>query len=586
MKLNLNFLTLFIFLLQFSACHSTKPKEELVNSQKVHLENFNTEFEKKIYEVVPGVYSAVGYGIANSMLIVGKDGLIIIDTLDEIQASKQVLEEFRKISNLPIKAIIYTHSHPDHIFGSQSFVDGQSPEVYAHESLLPAVQKLASETTPIIGTRSARMFGNYLEKSDLVNVGIGPYQGYNADTKLDFVPPTKTFRDTLEIDISGIRLKLIHARGETDDQIYIYYSEKNILFVGDNFYKAFPNLYTIRGTWFRSLKNWYQSLDIIRNLKPEYLIPSHGKPVTGKTYIFDIVTDYRDAVQFVHDQSLRGINAGYHPDDLVEFVKLPDHLKKSPYLQEVYGKVSWSVRSAFTGNLGWFSGDSAELQPLDRKAYADLIVDLAGGKENLLKYTKSKLQSKEYQAVLTLSGYLLRNDPNFSEVVSLRIEALEKLGQSESNANAKHYYLTEALELRKKFVAKIKVKPSPALLRRYPVKVILSSFVTNLDPNLSFDSDEKVGFVFSDTKESYTIHLRKAVAEVIPGLLDDAKLVVELDSQDWKEMLVRLKNPATTVLKFKFKKGNLISFVQFLKKFSPKEQILSSQIPAYQSIGK
>ncbi|PJZ45158.1 alkyl sulfatase dimerization domain-containing protein [Leptospira brenneri] len=579
-------LCIFIFLLQFHVCHSAKQKEGTNDTHKLHLEEFNVEFEKKIYEVAPGVYSAVGYGIANSILLVGKDGLIVIDTLDEIEASKQVLEEFRKISKLPIKAIIYTHSHPDHIFGSVTFVSGESPEVYAHESLLPAVQKLASETTPIIGTRSARMFGNYLEKSDLVNVGIGPYQGYNADTKLDFVPPTKTFRDSLEIEVSGIRLKLIHAPGETDDQIYIYHPEKNILFVGDNFYKAFPNLYTIRGTWFRSLKNWYQSLDIIRNLKPEHLVPSHGKPVSGKTYIYDIVTDYRDAVQFVHDQSLRGINAGYHPDDLVEFVKLPDHLKKSPYLQEVYGKVSWSVRSAFTGNLGWFSGDSAELQPLDRKAYADLIVDLAGGKENLLKYTKSKLQSKEYQAVLSLSGYLLRNDPKLTDVVPLRIEALENLGQLESNANAKHYYLTEALELRNKFVAKIKVRPSPALLRRYPVKVILSSFVTNLDPNASIDSDEKVGFVFSDTKESYTIYVRKGIAEVIPGLLEDSKIVVELDSQDWKEMLVKIKNPITTLPKFTYKKGGLLAFTQFLKKFSPKEQILSSQIPVYQSIGK
>lgn len=586
MKLNLNFLILCLFFIPLFECQITKPKEVLKDSHDLHLENFNAEFEKKIYEVVPGVYSAVGYGIANSMLIVGKDGLIIIDTLDELRASQQVLEDFRKISSLPIKAIIYTHSHPDHIFGSQSFVSGESPEVYAHESLLPTVQKLASETTPIIGTRSARMFGNYLEKSDLVNVGIGPFQGYNADTKLDFVPPTKTFKDTLEIEVAGIQLKLIHAPGETDDQIYIYHPEKNILFVGDNFYKAFPNLYTIRGTWFRSLKNWYESLDIIRKIKPEHLIPSHGKPVSGKSYIMEVVTDYRDAVQFVHDQSLRGINAGFHPDDLVEFVKLPDHLKKSPYLQEVYGKVSWSVRSAFTGNLGWFSGDSSELQPLDRKAYADLIVDLAGGKENLLKYTKSKLQSKEYQAVLTLSGFILRNDPNFKDVVSLRIEALEKLGQSESNSNAKHYYLTEALELRNQFVAKIKVRPSPALLRRYPVKVILSFFVTNLDPELSANTDEKVGFIFEDTKETYTIHVRRGVAELVPGLLNDAHLVVELNTQDWKEMLVRLKSPATTVVKFRYKKGNLLTFIQFLKKFSPKEQILSSQIPVYQSIGK
>lgn len=575
-------LILCFYFISLIHCNSTKLKVLENDSKHIHLEEFNKEFEKKIYEVAPGVYSAVGYGIANSILLIGKDGLIIIDTLDELKASKEVFEDFRKISTLPIKAIIYTHSHPDHIFGSGSFVTDGIPDVYAHESLLPTVHKLASETTPIIGTRSARMFGNYLEKSDLVNVGIGPYQGYNADTKLDFVPPTKTFRDTLNVEVAGIQLKLIHAPGETDDQIYIYHPEKNILFVGDNFYKAFPNLYTIRGTWFRSLKHWYESLDIIRNIKPEHIVPSHGKPISGKSTIYEIITDYRDAVQFVHDQSLRGINAGYHPDDLVQLIKLPEHLQKSPYLKEIYGKVSWSVRSAFNGNLGWFSGDSAELQPLDRKVYADLIVDLAGGKVNLIKYTKSKLQKEDYQTALTLSGYLLRHDSKLTDAISVRIEALEKLGALESNANAKHYYLTEALELRNQFIAKIKVRPSPELLRQYPVKVILSSFVTNLDPKLSFDTDEKVGFIFFDTKESYSIHLRRGVAEVIPGLQTDAKLIVELDSQDWKEMLTKLKSPATTLLKFRFKKGNLLSFTQFLKKFSPKEQILTMKVPTSQ----
>ncbi|TGK52283.1 alkyl sulfatase dimerization domain-containing protein [Leptospira bouyouniensis] len=569
----------FILILSID-CNTAKTK--VIDSEHVVLEAFNTEFEKKIYEVVPGVYSAVGYGIANSILLVGKDGLVIIDTLDELKASKLVLEDYRKISKLPIKAIIYTHSHPDHIFGSASFVTDGTPDVYAHESLLPTVQKLASETIPIIGTRSARMFGNYLDKGDLINVGIGPYQGYNADSKLDFVPPTKTFRDYLDIEVSGIRLRLIHAPGETDDQIYVYHQEKGILFVGDNFYKAFPNLYTIRGTWFRSLKHWYESLDIIRKLKPDHLVPSHGKPISGKSFIYDIVTDYRDAIQFVHDQSLRGINAGQHPDDLAESIQLPDHLKKSPYLKEIYGKVSWSVRSAFTGNLGWFSGDAADLQPLNRKDYADLIVDLAGGSDNLIKYTKSKLQSKEYQTVLTLSGYLLRHDPKLTEIIPLRIEALEKLGSTESNANAKHYYLTEALELRNRFVAKIKVRPSSELLKRYPLKVILSSFVTNLDPKLSANSDEKVGFIFHDTRENYTIHLRKGVAEVIPSLQEDADLIVELNSQDWKELLTRIQTPAVALLKFRFKKGNLISFAQFLKKFSPKEQILTLQIPTSQ----
>ncbi|WP_411824390.1 alkyl sulfatase dimerization domain-containing protein [Leptospira sp. 'Mane'] len=559
-----------------SQCSTTKQKTTTSDHK---LENFNKEFEKKIYNVAPGIYSAVGFGIANSILIVGDDGLIIVDTMDDLKSGKEVFDEFKKISDLPITAIIYTHSHPDHIFGSQSFVGESNPEIYAHESLLPAVQKLASETTPIIGTRSARMFGNYLNENELVNVGIGPYQGYNSETKLDFVPPTKTFKDSLEVKISGVRLKLIHAPGETDDQIYIYLPEKNVLMSGDNFYKAFPNLYTIRGTWFRSLKNWYKSLDIIRSIHPEHLIPSHGKPLSGGTEIAQVVTDYRDAIQFVHDQSLRGINAGLNPDDLVEYVKLPSHLSKSPYLQEIYGKVSWSVRSLFNGNLGWFSGDSNDLHPLSRDQHAQLISDLAGGKENLLGYAKAKFKIGDFQSVLTLTGHLLRIDPKNSESKNLRIQSLEALGKKEENANSRHYYLTEALELKNNFVAKIQVKPSSQLLKRYPLSVIFSSFVTNLDPIASATLDKKVSLVFIDTNESFTIHLRKGVAEVIPTLLADSEIIVHLNSQDWKEVLVRIKNPLTTLSGFEYKKGNVLEFIRFLKLFSPLEPILSYEKP-------
>ncbi|BDA80512.1 hypothetical protein LPTSP3_g34420 [Leptospira kobayashii] len=571
-------LTLVILTFNLSQCNLVRQKPTTIASDH-KLENFNKEFEKKIYNVAPGVYSAVGFGIANSILIVGDDGLIIIDTMDDLKSGKEVFDEFRKISNLPIKAIIYTHSHPDHIFGSQSFAEGSNPEVYAHESLLPTVQKLASETTPIIGTRSARMFGNYLKDNDLVNVGIGPYQGYNSETKLDFVPPTKTFRDSLEIKVSGVRLKLIHAPGETDDQIYIYLPEKKVLMSGDNFYKAFPNLYTIRGTWFRSLKNWYKSLDIIRSIRPEHLIPSHGKPLSGTEEIAQVVTDYRDAVQFVHDQSLRGINGGLNPDDLVDYVKLPSHLSKSPYLQEIYGKVAWSVRSLFNGNLGWFSGDSNDLHPLSRDQTAKLLSELAGGKENLLSYAKTKFQNEDFQASLTLTGHLLRIDPKNSEAKDLRIRSLEALGKKEENANSRHYYFTEALELRDNFVAKLQVKPSPQLLKRYPVSVIFSSFVTNLDPIASLELDEKVGFVFTDTNESFTIHLRRGVAEVIPILHDDSEVIVHLDSQDWKEILTRIKNPVTTLPKFEYKKGNILKFARFLKLFSPLDPILSYEKP-------
>ncbi|WP_246031973.1 alkyl sulfatase dimerization domain-containing protein [Leptospira fluminis] len=565
----LAFCLLFSQMLYVSDCRtSEESKREIVGARK----EVDREFEKRIHQVSPGVYSAVGYGIANSIFIMGKDGVIVVDTMEDLESAEEVFKEFRKISNLPVKAIIYTHGHPDHIFGSSVFAAGSSPIIYAHKDLQANVERFASETAIVVGSRSARMFGNYLRKEEVENVGIGPSQGYTASTKIDYLPPTKTFENRLSVKAAGIEMELIHAPGETDDQIYVWLPEQKALLTGDNFYKSFPSLYTIRGTWFRSLKNWYRSIDLARSLKPEFVVPSHGRPIRGAKEIYGILTDYRDAIQYVHDQSLRGINLGLHPDDLVEFVKLPKHLASSPYLQEVYGKVSWSVRSMFVGNLGWFSGDSSELEPLTRKEQAELFSELAGGKDRLVLIAREKLEKGEYQAALQLSGYILRIDPENRNGKEIRIRSLRSLGEGAENANARHYYLTEALEIHDDFVARLRIKPSAILLKRYPLSVFFSNLSARLDPVKSADLQGKVSIKFTDTGEEFTVHLRRGVAEIEERISENPNILVYANSQVWKEMLVRLINPALALRSFEYRKGSLVEFAKFLGNFSLQQE--------------
>ena len=541
------------------------------------LADHSKEFEKKIYKVAEGVYSAVGYGIANSIMLVGKDGVIIIDTMENNEAGREIWNDLQKITNLPLKAIIYTHSHPDHIYGAEAFAGKSTPDIYAHETTDNTVTRFVSETSPIIGSRSMRMYGNYLDQKAMINVGIGPFLSFGSNSTLGYIPPTKTFRDRLNVNIAGIQMALIHAPGETDDMIYVWLPERKILMSGDNLYKSFPNLYTIRGTLFRSLKNWYRSVDIIRDLNPEYLVPSHGQPITGAALINQIATDYRDAIQFVHDQSLRGINQGMTPDDLVEYVKLPAHLAQSPYLQEFYGKTSWSARSMFTGNLGWFSGDSSDLQPLPPKEQAELMTEISGGEIKLFDYAKQYLDKGNYQAALQLSGYIIRLNPENKKAREVRIQALSALGERESNANARHYYLTEALEMRNKFVAQPKIKLDPQMIKRFPLSLFFDSLAVNLNPVKSADLEKRVGIKFTDTDEAYTIHIRRGVAEITPGLKDNLDMLVHADSFKWKEMLVELRDPEsqltkiktvmTTLAGFKYPQGNAIEFANFLNNF-------------------
>jgi len=536
-------------------------------------------FNKGVETVTENLHVAIGYGISNSIMIEGEDGLIIVDTMTTREEATEVLAEFRKISSKPVRAIIYTHSHPDHVFGADVFAQGSDPAVYAHETTEQLVKHLLTEVRPCIGTRSMRMYGNFLAPGQVHNVGIGPHVGIGPDSTIGFVHPTRTFSDRLVDEVAGIRFELIHTPGETDDQIAVWLPDQKVLIPGDNFYWTFPNLYTIRGTPFRNLKNWYRSIDAMRDLDPEYMVPCHTRPLAGKDKIDTILTDYRDAIQYVHDQSIRGMNMGMTPDELAEHVRLPPHLANAPYLRPFYGKVSWSARSMFAGHLGWFDGDSATLQPLTRREQAALMARLAGGEDALLAQTRRLVQEQSWQAALQLTGHLIRLNPELQEARDLRIQALSALAGIEQNPNARHYYLTEAVEIRDRFVVHETVRPSAASIRQFTLRGFFDSLAVNLDPNKSASVDQKVLMVFPDAGEAFTVHVRHGVAEIRKRSMDtvdkeEFHLHVVADADAWKEMLARLRNPVTTLAGFQYEKGNTLAFARFMALFKPPKRKL------------
>ena len=144
---------------------------------KAHTEHF----AKKIYKVTDRVYSAVGWNVANIVMIVGDDGLIMVDAGLSPATSREVLAEFRKITDKPIVAVIYSHFHHDHIDGVKGLVSAQQVEsgdtqIYAHTSLMQHLVDESAVLGPILGVRAGYTFGFFLEGEDIkyMNSGIGP----------------------------------------------------------------------------------------------------------------------------------------------------------------------------------------------------------------------------------------------------------------------------------------------------------------------------------------------------------------------------------------------------------------------------
>ena len=172
-------------------------------------------------------------------------------------------------------------------------------------------------------------------------------------------------------------------------QLYVWFPAQRVLFSGDNYYKSFPNLYAIRGTPYRNVLAWIDSLNRMIAENPAAVVPGHTNPVIGENESNVSLRKQRDAIKFVHDKTVEGMNLGMTPDQLVEYVHLPQELTSDPDLGEYYGSVAWSVRSIFTGYLGWYDGNPTHLSPLLPQQEALHMAELAGGAEKL-KYRKNK----------------------------------------------------------------------------------------------------------------------------------------------------------------------------------------------------
>ena len=383
-----------------------------------------------------------------------------------------------------------------------------------------------------------------------------------------YVKPDLTFNDQLKITISEIDIELYHAPGETNDQIFVWLPNHKSLMPGDNIYKTFPNLYTIRGTTHRDVKGWINSLDHMKKFNPEFLFPSHTKPIVGKDEIRNVLNIYRDAIQYIHDQTIRLMNLGMYPDEIAEEIELPENIANSPYLYEFYGTVRWSVKSIFNGYLGWFSGNPSELDPLSREEKAIRISSLAGGNEVLIERLREAVENEDMQWALELSDHLIALDNFNDEVRDLRIKALIFEGSRSSNPNKRNYFLTSAYELNEGFIESTLVdRTSEDLLKHISINTLFDVLSTRYNPENSSNDNLTVCFNFSSgLKKNITI--RNKVAVIGGSNDEDCYITVLTDEMQLKKVLTGLSNPVSSIASGEMQiEGNQITFLQFLSKF-------------------
>jgi glyoxylase-like metal-dependent hydrolase (beta-lactamase superfamily II) len=371
------------------------------------------------YAVPPGDEIFLSRGVANTYLVTSAEGDLLINTGLHFEA-EEIRARFARVSSNPLRAIVFTQGHPDHV-GGWSYFDGPDVETIAQANHAD-VREYWRRLHPFYSARIMKLWARFTGHFDA-----------------SYLPPepvlSTTFVDSHAFELGGRRVEL-HATpgGEAADALVVWLPAERTVFIGNLLGPMFghiPNLYTVRGDKIRSAISLVHGIDRVLALEPQTLINGHDV-LRGTAEIQATMTRVRDATVYLRDRTIDGMNAGKDLWELVREVTLPRELQ----LPQLHGKVSWIVRAIWEEHTGWFRYESTtELYDVPPRAVWDDLVELAGGHEPLTQRARAHVEEQRPLHALHLVDIVLHRRPGDGPALEVKRIALAQLLEASGHEN-------------------------------------------------------------------------------------------------------------------------------------------------------
>jgi len=374
-------------------------------------------------------------GVSNVQLVETSEGHVVFDTGLAIQSAKQRRLLGEAVPG-PIRYVVLSHSHQDHVGGTQFWVD-DGTEIVAHAEFSEE-QRYLKELEPYFWFRNRTLFPFIPEEPP--SMGFLEYGNTVPTVVVDDGEP-------LRFELGGVRFEILPTPGaEGADNLVLWLPEQKILLSGDFFgplFPQFPNIFTMRGEKVRKPVEYVRSLERIIALEPALIVPSHNDPIEGAAQIRADLVRIRDGVRYVHDATVAGMNAGKTVYQLMNEIELPPELA----LSQVHGRVSWAVKSIWEYYATWFHFDSTtELYPVPASAVHAELRAMAGVGA-LVDRASQHLDAQRPVEALHLLEIALADDAVHVPALEARRRALQQLRDA-AVAGSRNSYEIDWLEYR------------------------------------------------------------------------------------------------------------------------------------------
>jgi alkyl sulfatase BDS1-like metallo-beta-lactamase superfamily hydrolase len=507
-----------------------------------------------LYEVTDGIYQVRGLDLANITFVRGKKGWIVFDPLTALETARAGLELInQEIEELPVTAVIYSHSHGDHFGGVRGVVDPERFAAGQVEIIAPIgfMQEAVSENVYAGNAMNRRLFYQYgvlLPASPFGHAGQGLMQNVAAGN-LGLLPPTRVVTEGIEeFEVDGVRMIFQNTPGtEAPAEMNTYLPDKKALWMAENVSNTIHNIYTLRGAQVRDALGW--SKYIARALflfgqEAEVMFASHHWPRWGNDRVQEVLRGQRDAYAHLNNQVLHYANQGVTISQIHNVYRVPKSLEDSWYARGYHGSPEHNSRGVINRFLGYWDANPTTLIPLSPEDSAPLYVEMMGGAEQIIRRGQELHDEGKYFHAQEILDKLVWAEPDNQEARDLLADVWEQIGYQQENPGLRNSFLAGAFELRSGIPEGSPPNSSgPDMISAMSTALFLDFIGIRMDSKKA----ESIGpytmnLITPDNGEKFAIDLSNATFTNVEGFLhDDPDLQISIDRADLELVMAGVK---------------------------------------------
>ncbi|WP_245218194.1 MULTISPECIES: alkyl/aryl-sulfatase [unclassified Ruegeria] len=502
-----------------------------------------------LYEILEGkIYQVRGFDLSNISFIRGETGWIIFDPL----ASKETAAAALKLLNdtvgeLPVKAVVYSHSHADHYGGVRGVITDEDVangvEVIAPEGFM---EHAVSENVYAGNVMNRRLFFQYgvlLPRDPHGHVDQSIGKNISAGTT-GLIEPTRYVSDDYEeITIDGVRMIFQNTPGtEAPAEMNTYFPDLKAFWAAENITGTIHNIYTLRGALVRDALSWSKHInDALYEFgqEAELMFASHSWPRFGNDRIQEVMRAQRDTYANLNNGVLNLANKGVTINEVHNVYEVPESLRQQWAARSYHGSVEHNSRAVINRYLGYWDANPTTLTPLSPQDSAPLYVEMMGGADPILSKGQDLIDAGQYLHATEILNKLVYAEPENQQAKDLLADAFEQIGYQKESPSVRNSFLGAAYELRNGIPQGATIETTgPDTIRAMETSMWLDFIAIRVNSEKAAGMEFTINLSIPDRDENIVVEMSNAtLTHIVDRKAPDADLSIVLNRADLEKVM-------------------------------------------------